>query len=184
MLKRRDAGAAETEKPEGAEKKKPSYSVSIYIVILFVVVLVLILLSYFAQQSRSSKTISDITEQHDRFSTQALQNIEELQNKNLALMEELEEKDNRIEELTAEVENTRQEWEKDVKAVEEELKKDYNELLQKNQATEYLLTAEAAAAAQDKEAAGAALRALEAIEDRLDPQFREEYQRLAGEILS
>ena len=52
----------------------------------------------------SRSTISDMTEQHDRFSTQALQNIEELQNRNLQLMEELEGKDAEIRKLQEELE--------------------------------------------------------------------------------
>jgi len=183
MLKRRDSGSAEPEKPENAEKKKPSYSVSIYIVILFVVVLVLIMLSYFVQQSRSSKTISDMTEQHDRFSSQALQNIEELQNQNLALIEEIEQRDDRIDELEAELEKTKINWGKSVKAVEDAMQVDYNRLLQRYQAVEYLLTAETAATAGDRDAVEEALLSLEPLAGNLDPQFREEYQRLADKFL-
>ena len=182
MLKKRGDETPEREN-SGGGKKQVSYSVSIYIIILFAAVLLLIVMSYFVQQRNSSKTISDMTEQHDRFSTQALQNIEELQNRNLQLMEELEGKDAEIRKLQEELEDTRLKWTEDVKNVEDAMKEDYNKLLMKNQATEYMLKAEMAARDKDRALAREALEALAPLEEHLDEQYLEEYGKLKATYL-
>jgi len=129
-FQRRDQNAPEIEKEniETAENKpkKGKYSVSLYVTILFVVVLILILLSHFIQQRNNSETISDITQQHKEFSAQALQNIEDLQSRNLQLAEEnkqledeIAELDEKIDELEAAAEAAEQEKQvmKDEKAL-------------------------------------------------------------------
>ena len=181
MLKRRNAELTEAENPlEDSEKKKVqnARSVSWYVITLFFVVAVLIMLSYFVQQRSSYRAIDTITEQHDKFSTQALRNIEDLQNKNFALIDELEEKEERIEALEDELEQTKLDWAAGVKQTEDTLKSDYNELLLKQQATQYMLELEMALEKNDQTTAKDKFALLQPISGRLDESLRAEYERL------
>jgi len=96
---------------------------------------------------------------------------------------ELSQTKEQLAELEAELEKTKINWGKSVKAVEDAMQVDYNRLLQRYQAVEYLLTAETAATAGDRDAVEEALLSLEPLAGNLDPQFREEYQRLADKFL-
>lgn len=92
-LERRDTADAAVEMKEKPEKpavssKKREISVIIYTTVLFAVALALILLSYCMQKSANS-AISDMSIQHGEFGTQAMRNIEELQDRNAQLTEEL-----------------------------------------------------------------------------------------------
>lgn len=112
-LKRRDdPQISEGEKSENKEKvpektpasmKKQEKSVLIYTSILFVVALVLILIAY-ATQQRTTNTLTNITAQHGQFSNQALQNIEDLQNKNQELTDSLQAAQDEIRDLTDKLE--------------------------------------------------------------------------------
>jgi septal ring factor EnvC (AmiA/AmiB activator) len=161
-----------------ANKKQTKHSVFIYVTIMFGAVVLLILLSHFIQQRNSSITISSITEQHGKFSTQALDNIEELQNRNIELMEELSSAQARIEELENEVENARQQLTDELKNTEEVLTAKYNELSKEKQALEYLLDAETALNQGDNTTAREKLRLLESVADCLADTYRIQYENL------
>lgn len=101
LEKRGDAPAQDTDqKPVEKEKiseknlKKREISVIIYTTVLFAIALALILLSY-AMQKSANTAISDISQKHGEFSTQAMKNIEELQEQNRQLTEELEQERHR-----------------------------------------------------------------------------------------
>ena len=159
-------------------KHSVKHSVFIYVTIMFGAVVLLILLSHFIQQRNSSRTISSITEQHGKFSTQALDNIEELQNRNIELMEELSSAQARIEELENEVENARQQLTDELKNTEEVLTAKYNELSKEKQALEYLLDAETALNQGDNTTAREKLRLLESVADCLADTYRIQYENL------
>lgn len=145
---------------------------------MFGVFVLLILLSYFIQQRNSSKTISSITEQHGKFSTQALENIEALQNKNIELVEELGIAKTRIEELEKENGKARQQYTDDLRETEKKLKAEYNGLTSKMQALEYLIDAEIALRQGDNAAAIEKIRLLESVAASLDDAYREEFESL------
>ena len=110
--KRSDAPAeAQPAAKEDAAKSpaKREASVLIYTVVLFVVALALIALSYMIQQRNTNDTINNLTEQHGEIQSQALRNIEELQNTNLALREENEQLRLQIEDLRRQLEETQEE---------------------------------------------------------------------------
>lgn len=69
--------------------RKREISVMIYTVILFIVAMALIALSW-AIQERSNSTINDLADKHDRITSQAMQNIEELQRENSDLQNKLD----------------------------------------------------------------------------------------------
>ena len=180
MLKRRDEAAPEQENKTESEKKQSKYSVSVYVIILFAAVMVLIMLSYFVQQRNSSQAISDITEQHSQFSTQALQNIEELQNKNIALMDELDEKDAEIEKLQAELEDA----EAAAESAREELQTKYDTAIQQRTAMGklldlYMISKNGKASKEDK---AAALEAAEPYRQYLDGAYAELYESLKNQL--
>lgn len=159
-------------------RKQTKHDVFVYATVMFGVFVLLILLSYFIQQRNSSKTISNITEQHGRFSTQALENIEALQNKNIELAEDLGVAKTRIEELEKEKEKARQQYEDDLRETEEKLKAEYNEIKGKMQALEYLIDAEIALRYGDNAAAREKIRLLESVAASLDDAYREEFETL------
>lgn len=89
---------------EQAKKKKVSetYSVPLYVTIMFAVFIVLIMLSYMISQRNSKEVISNLSTEHSRVQAQALENIEQMQNKNLELTAKVGEYEERIETLEAE----------------------------------------------------------------------------------
>ena len=89
---------------EQAKKKKVSetYSVPLYVTIMFAVFIVLILLSYMISQRNSKEVISNLSTEHSRVQAQALENIEQLQDKNLKLTEKIGEYEERISQLEEE----------------------------------------------------------------------------------
>lgn len=162
-------------------KKKTEKSVTIYIAILFAVVILLLFLSYFIQERRNSDTISDLTEQHSAFSTQALQNIEELQNKNLTLAEELEAANKQIEDLQEELEKAETELGEKRTAfsqVENKVKEAENRYL----ALDKLLEAEAALEEGDREKATALAQEIEELKSNLDEKYAARYQTVVDEL--
>ncbi len=173
MLKRRDGGSTDGSTGDRAGSK---YSISVYIIIFAIVVLVLIFASYFVQQRKNAEAISDLTEKHDQFSIQALQNIEDLQNRNLALTEELEKKDAEIEMLEENVKNVRADWAEAVKTLEDSYKTEYNKLQEQKQALEELLNAEIAYSSGDEEGMKLSLEAIDPA--NLDGAYAEHYEWL------
>lgn len=115
-LQRRDSQSDNEKNEKQPENKhqpndgaKPKYSVTMYVTILFAAVLVVILLSYFIQLRNNSETISTITQQHKEFSSQALDNIEELQNKNMQLAEDNEKNVEEISSLNDQIDSLTEE---------------------------------------------------------------------------
>ena len=171
MLKRRDSGSA-PENSEAKETKQPqkNYSVSIYVSVFFVAVIVVILISYFGHSKTTSETINSLTAQHDKFSMQALENIEELQNRNIQLAEEKEELEDRLEEL--EEENLR--LANLMKKVEDGEENGYNVLID-NETAAGLLDVRLLLDAGDE---AAAREAFEKIDGEAAEKYIEEYERL------
>jgi len=180
LLKRRDSGDSNAE--NSTEKAQPKYSVSVYIIILFAVVMLVILLSYLVQQRNSDQTIDNLSEQHGIFASQALENIENLQNKNIELIDAVAEKDKRIEELEDEIEKLRQSWADDVKNVEDTMKSDYNELSQEYHAVKAVLDAKIALESGNETTAREKLELAEAVKDRLDEPYLAELERLKSQL--
>jgi len=190
-----DAGSplpAETPK----SKQKTQESVIIYIAILFTVAFLLILLSYFMQQRRSEDTISTLTQTHNQFSSQALENIEELQNKNLALQEEtetlqdqLDDKDTEISELEgkiadleAQIAQLRLDWAADVKSVTDQFKVDVNREAQRSMAVEAMYTAREKLAEGDISGAKSEFLQAEHYKSLLDKDLLEKFEKLSQDI--
>lgn len=185
MKRRADETPEENLEPETGEnstletagepkKTRSKYSVTLYVVIMFVVVILLILLSYFIQQ-RNSKTIQDLTTQHSEFSIEALQNIEDLQDKSIELMEQ-------VDDLKKQLADTKEEWAEDVKQVEDRLKEDYNETLLEYQALCSLLDMEIAIENGDMSLAKEKAKLIEAAKDTLDENYLARYENLAKKI--
>ena len=100
-----DAGNVPEQKPEDKSPKalkKREISVFIYTTVLFVAALLLILITYFIQEHRNS-ALADLTPQHGELTAQALQNIEELQNRNENLRDELDQKEDELQTLQDEL---------------------------------------------------------------------------------
>ena len=174
--------AREQEDKSPKTMKKRQQAVLIYVAVMFIVALGLIVLSYFIQQRRTSDTINSLTEQHSQFSTQALQNIEELQNSNIELRDQLEEKEDEIERLTQELEDTKQQWADDVKSVTDEMKEDVNDQMLINSALEALLNARIALDDGDKDTAKTELALAEPLLDRLEAKWQEYYKTLIDRV--
>ena len=160
----------ETPAAEKAVKKDnkdgTKYSVKTYVLILFSVVILLIALSYLIQQ----RNFQNLSEQHSVFSTQALQNIDNLQKQNIALVEENEDLQDRIEALQAAAERA--------KAAADKQKADYAELEKKYQAVTALSQLQAAAKAEDSEAAAEAAETLEDLQQYLTEEQAALYAEL------
>lgn len=162
-------------------KKRSEKSVTVYVVMLFVVVLLLLFLSYFIQQRRNSDTISDLTEQHSAFSSQALQNIEKLQEKNLSLTKDLEDAHKQIEDLEEELDDSKSKLQDKIKeAIEAEMKN--KEMEKKYQALDVLLDAEKVLESGDTEVAKKLIAALELIKDSLDEKYTARYQAMVENL--
>lgn len=195
-LKRRDTNdtaseEAEKEKPalppeRGSEKgsKKREISVIIYTSILFFVALVLILLSYFIQQRTTSK-LTEVTTQHGEFSTMALQNIEELQDKNQELSEQLEDARDELETTRSSLEEAQRSL--DQMAAEmanleqgsaaavietEEVKKELETQRKRTEALELLIKLLSTPEGQDQQAI---LENLDKVKESLDGEYLEIY---------
>ena len=190
-FERRDSGAEEpqiqqetkTQSPESMKKRQTA--VFVYMALLFLVALGLVVLSYFVQQSRNRDQISDITEQHSEFSSQALRNIEELQKTNLALKDELEDKTLAIQELEDEVEDLneeivklREQWAEDVKTVEGTLKTDYNNAVHRSMGIEAIYNLKKAIENGDKELADQYIQQAEGAKEFLDSSWITELNEL------
>ena len=138
------------------------------------------LFAYFAQMRQSSDTISDLTEQHSEFSIHALENIEELQDKNEELTEKLKASEKRVVELEAELEKTKQDWAADVKNVGDTLKTEVADERHKREAAEKLLELYMAYNAGGE--CDAELAAIEPLADYLDGAYSELYQWILEQI--
>lgn len=167
--------AVQEEKPSDARKRSEK-SVMVYVVTLFAVVLLLLFLSYFIQQRRNSATITDITEQHSAFSTQALQDIEELQNKNLQLTEDLSTAEDKADTLEKELSSVRAELQAEKDSAESAKEDGRKKLV----ALENLALAMLADKADDEESAKAALSVIEKehLKEYLDGHWAEDYENL------
>lgn len=193
-FKRRGDGAgADSSIPAEAPKsrQKTQESVIIYIAILFTVAFLLILLSHFMQQRRSEDTINSLTQSHNQFSSQALANIEELQNQNLALKTEtedlrdqLDDKDAEIEELEEQIAQLRLDWAAEVKSVTDQFKTDINREAQKAMAIEAIYSAREKLTAGDVAGAKSELLQAEHYKSQLDESWLEKYEKLSQDIKS
>ena len=163
-----EAEAPKAEKKD--DKDGTKYSVKTYVLILFSVVILLIALSYFIQQ----RNFQNLSEQHSAFSNQALQNIDNLQKQNMALVEENEDLQDQIEALQAAAERA--------KAAADKQEADYAELEGKYQAVTALSQLQAAAEAGDSEAAAQAFEALKPLEQHLTEEQTALLQKLADKL--
>jgi predicted RNase H-like nuclease (RuvC/YqgF family) len=180
-----DAG----EMKENGKKTEKTFSVKMYMITMFIFVVLIILLSYFVQQRDHSKMITTLTEQHSEFSVQALENIEDLQQKTLQLTEEnrelsdrAAENEERISELENELSETKDAWAQDVKDVTDALKAEINRLELENEAKSRLIDMEIALKSRDKEAAQAAAELIEPVKDLLSEEYLEEYNELLKKL--
>lgn len=193
-LKRRDApggGQESGETPEETPRREPTpkkreVSVLIYTSVLFIVALALILLSYFIQQRTTSK-LAEVSSQHGAFSTMAMQNIEELQNRNQeltdqlnsekeasdALRAELEQARNTIDQMTAEIAVLDQ----GAEAASIEKEKLQQELESQRKKTEALGLLAALLASEDGADTSAILAQLEPLQAYLDGAYLNIYRQ-------
>jgi len=179
MKKRSDEAADGVNNPaEEVEKRKKESknAATVYVIVFFVFVMLVMLLAYFIQQRQTSNTISDLTEQHSEFSIQALENIEELQEKNRRLTAEVEEHKAKIARLEEEAEEIRQQWAEDVKKVSDTMKTDYNNLLRKQQVMENLFRLYKAA--QEGGETGSLIAAIEPAKHLLEGEWAQLYYEL------
>lgn len=100
------AAVSETEKKFGDSRKLAripgktgKYSVTVYLCFLFAAVLLLILVSYFIQQRNNVNTINSLTESHNEFSSQAMENIQKLQEENVGYLQQISELQSQIDKL-------------------------------------------------------------------------------------
>ncbi len=189
LEKRADAemsGETKENKSEETPKSRDRYgrSVIAYIAVLFSVVIMLILLSYFMQQ-RNSATINSITQQHKEFSAQALENIENLQNKNQELLLKEQQNEETIESLNARI----AELEEDISAAAEELETEkeaaegkYKGLEDKYRALGALIRVEQALLNEDEAAAKQYLLEMEPYKGALDEEWLKVYNDLAKKL--
>lgn|GEM_PF-2609897 len=149
--------------------KREHYSVRPYIVLLFVAVIVLMVLSYFVQQRRNSATIDSMTESHNQFSIEALQNIEALQQSNLQLRDRVQ---------TLEGDTAKQADELDALRAELAAAQEALAQAEDGQETERaraetlaaLLRLALAADGEDPDELAEARQAAEALQSRMDPE--------------
>jgi len=157
-------------------KKDSKNAALVYSIVLFVFVMIIMTLSYFIQQRHNNATISDLTEQHSEFSIQALENIEDLQQRNRALEASLEDAEDRVMKLEAELEQAKLDWAEDVQNVEDTLKTDVNEAIRQRDAVQKLL--DLYAAVESGGDASAALEAAEPYAGYFDGAYAELYESL------
>ena len=177
-LTRRDSvEPAEANPAAGAEaaEKKPqkSYSVTLYICILFAFVIVLVLLSYFGQQRNNSRALLSLREQHDQVTSQAFDNIEKLQEKNMELLNENNEQKKTIEKLQSQITSLEDSAEK-AAAESDALKKELK-------AAEDIIALRSAIAAADAEKAAQLIERLNGETDALTQSGKEMFNELKAE---
>lgn len=164
-----EENAVVQENPVKKEKKKDSgtkYSVKTYVIIMFSVVIVLILFSYLSQQ----RNILSISEQHSEFSTQALQNIENLQTQNLELVEENNQLNDQLEDLEEQLEELKETQEAQADAADQAEKaaeEAYSALEAKYKAVSLLADLQNAVIQEDMDAAKKIAAELKKIEQGL-----------------
>jgi len=100
------AAVSETAKNSGESRKLTripgktgKYSVTVYLCFLFAAVLLLILVSYFIQQRNNVNTINSLTESHNEFSSQAMENIQKLQEENVGYLQQITDLQSQIDKL-------------------------------------------------------------------------------------
>lgn len=176
-LTRRDSvePAPNTEGSADAAEKKPqkSYSVTLYICILFAFVIVLVLLSYFGQRRDNSRALLSLREQHDQVTSQAFDNIEKLQEKNMELLNENNEQKKTIEKLQSQITELEDDAEKaaaDSDALKKELK-----------AAEDIFALRSALAAKDAEKAAQFIEKLNGETENLPQNGKEMLKELKAE---
>ncbi|MBR7081815.1 MAG: hypothetical protein IKI49_03810 [Oscillospiraceae bacterium] len=176
-LTRRDSvePAPNTEGSADAAEKKPqkSYSVTLYICILFAFVIVLVLLSYFGQRRDNSRALLSLREQHDQVTSQAFDNIEKLQEKNMELLNENNEQKKTIEKLQSQITELEDDAEKaaaDSDALKKELK-----------AAEDIFALRSALAAKDAEKAAQFIEKLNGEMENLPQNGKEMLKELKAE---
>ena len=167
----------EQEKPEKVMKKRQK-SVLMYMSLLFIVALGLVVLSYFVQQRRADSQISDLNQQHSEFSIQALENIEEMQNNNLALQQELDELEDRLTDMQAQQEAENQTHSQELADLEEA----YTELSNKYRALEALYNMRAAIEAGDAQEAAAQGEILRPLKESLEEEQLQDYLAMMDEM--
>jgi len=139
-----EPNSVQTENQTDKRQQKP-YSVTVYICLLFAVVIIVVLMSYFIQQRNNSRALLSLREQHDKVTSQAFENIEKLQEKNMELLNENDELNKKIDDLEAritELENAAEAAADENKSMKDEIK-----------AVEQLLALKSAMAAGDTEKA-------------------------------
>ncbi len=146
-----------SEKPAEKKKGRSRYSATLYVTIMFLVVVLLIFLSYFVQQ-RNSKALEDLVSQHSEFSIEAMQNIEELQSKNIELMKEVKELESELSDMQ-----------------EGDLAEDYKAVCN-------LLDMEIAIENGDNKLAKEKAELIEPIKDTLEEDYLEKYEQLVKKI--
>ena len=171
-----DPDNTKSEAKNGGQK-----SVTIYISILFAAVLILILISYFIQQRNSAKAISDLTQSHSQFSSQAMENIEELQDANLAYAVQVQELQDQVEELQQEL-TAAQEETASAQEKNDALTERLNETSLQYDTLCALLEMQAAVEAGDNETALAKSRIVEAAVSYLSDEHTALYEELLKEI--
>lgn len=181
MKRRCDAAPAETGQADKPEPEKQHYSVRPYIIIMFIAVILLIALSYLIQQRRNSATIDNLTESHSQFSIEALQNIETLQESNLALTDQVDELERENEDLQESVDQLELQL-KAAEAAGEQTRTELETALQKYQALSALWSLQAAVAGKDMEAARQAAAQLESLKDYLEAAQLESYEAMVEKI--
>jgi predicted nucleic acid-binding Zn-ribbon protein len=169
---------AEPEPVEPKTMKKRQTAVLVYVAILFIVALGLVVLSYFIQQRRTNDTINNINAQHSEFSIQALQNIEDLQNKNIDLQNQLEEDEDTIAELNKKV----QELQDENESIENTRKQENETLGNKVIAFERLIDLINVKDSEDTEQVNKALKSAEEFAQYLDGTYTQIYVEIKAEI--
>ena len=168
------------EKARKKSKMTETYSVPMYVTVMFAVFIVLILLSYFISQRNSNQTISSMSTEHSKVQAQALENIEELQETNLALTEKVGEYEERISQLEKEMEDLQGELEsaqadqKKYQAAQESLTQQEKKYAALHALFEY---AQAIESGTDTEITSTSIK-VEAQKDALDAEMRSYYEAL------
>ena len=167
------------EENSGKKDKKPGkrYSVYVYGCIMLIAIVAVILLSYFMQE-RSSRTISSLTEQHNEFSIAALQNIEDLQSKNILLQEQVSQLEEERDALTEEINEKEKEWKEQKIKTETENSAEYEKLQEKFDVIKNLLDMKLDVEKGDTAAASARAAQIEPKKSLLNDEYASLYQEL------
>jgi TolA-binding protein len=177
--------APQDQKEEKISKKKritETYSVPMYVTVMFAVFIVLILLSYFISQRNSNQVITDLNTEHSKVQSQALENIEELQDTNLALTEQVGEYEERMSQLEEEVAQLQQQLTENQEDLEklETTQKNLSDTQAKYSALHALFEyVQALENGSDAEITAKATK-IEAQKSALDEETRAYYDQLVG----